>query len=94
MSPFDLIYDLISDLISDLSSAAVYNVILCLQAIIEEKWGVRGGQRFISAMHNPIIGTDQVTTLKTIRQHRAVLTQLPGAVRPDSDSLCDVRSDS
>jgi hypothetical protein len=51
-----------------------------LQAIIEEKWGVRGGQRAITLLSDSSIVDVEDHHLKTIRQHQAVLRSLPGAV--------------
>jgi hypothetical protein len=50
------------------------------QAIIEEKWGRRGGDRLATLFHDPSIGTDKTTKLKNIRQHQEILKRLPGAV--------------
>jgi len=51
-----------------------------LQAISEEKWGHRGGDRAARLMHNSVLGTHTVTQLSSIREHERVLLQLPGAV--------------
>jgi hypothetical protein len=51
-----------------------------MQAISEEKWGHRGGDRVARLMHNSALGTDTVTKLSGIRDHERILLQLPGAV--------------
>ena len=50
------------------------------QAISEERWGYRGGDRAARLMHNSMLGTDTVTQLGGIREHERILRQLPGAV--------------
>ena len=51
------------------------------QAIVEENWGKRGGQRVINLITDSSIVPIEPGQLTTIRQHQAVARKLPGAVQ-------------
>ena len=52
-----------------------------MQAIVEENWGTRGGQRVINLITDPAIFPVEPGQMTTIRQHQAVMRKLPGAVQ-------------